>query len=686
MALVGKLGVRNLRSDRFGTLCAIVGVALGTATVNVVLVIDTNTRYAESRTWTTNPDMAVDLERTVRLAGFFEDGRPATALDAKSETHEDYQVMRSAIRLGSLSAFLVGALIVFFTFGVVVERRKRELALLRSLGALPGQVARIFFLEALLVGLSGAVFGFLLSFPLSYVTAFAGITTTGRSRLYWLYFPWKQMIAVSLIGASCALLGVLRPALEVARLPVSETLRPRFLEEGRSLVRKRTSSLTLITLPFMMLLYILIRPFFREILPSLAFFVVEAGLVCAAFLAMLVLVPELVRAIGAGVARLLPRGPAAARLLTLRRVERMGHEMAWAVVGVMLVFALLLSLHIITMSLKREVESWATRAVRPYTFVYTRGRQSLPELPAVPPQVVQARFSGRSPWPNALYAAVSPDLVELARTTDRPELVELASKLGPGKIILSRMMSRRYGIGVRDYLEVEGKTRKARLQVVAVTDEIGYVPMVGPYRNSKTYGIVDSADFDLISPYTSPLGASLAFRDPTGATSFEALFGGLRREYRGRIRVEIGEDFEKERIAETDKDFAIFDVILALTTFLAAVGIANNMVLSAHGRRREIALYRVLGMTTDQVRQMFVMEGALVGVLGGALAVLLGVPLGVAGIGALQVISAFEVHFELPPTYPLFTLLGAVVVSLIAAQYPASRAARSDSAESIHYE
>ena len=110
MALVGKLARRNLRSDRFGTICAIVGVALGTATVNVVLVLDTNTRYTESRTWSTNPDMAVDLERTVNLAGYFEDGRLAVALDAKSETHEDYQVMRSAIRLGSLSAFMVGAL------------------------------------------------------------------------------------------------------------------------------------------------------------------------------------------------------------------------------------------------------------------------------------------------------------------------------------------------------------------------------------------------------------------------------------------------------------------------------------------------------------------------------------------------------------------------------------------------
>ena len=69
------------------------------------------------------------------------------------------EVMRSAIRLGSLAAFLVGGLIVFFTFGVVVDRRRREVALLRSLGARRGQVAAIFVREALIIGVAGAVLG-----------------------------------------------------------------------------------------------------------------------------------------------------------------------------------------------------------------------------------------------------------------------------------------------------------------------------------------------------------------------------------------------------------------------------------------------------------------------------------------------------------------------------------------------
>ena len=59
-------------------------------------------------------------------------------------------MLRAGIRIGSLAAFLVGALIVFFTFGTVIDRRRREVALLRSLGAVPAQVAAIFVREAVM--------------------------------------------------------------------------------------------------------------------------------------------------------------------------------------------------------------------------------------------------------------------------------------------------------------------------------------------------------------------------------------------------------------------------------------------------------------------------------------------------------------------------------------------------------
>lgn len=690
MSLGGYLAPRNLRADRFATACMVVGVALGTATVNVVLALDVNTRRVESNNWTTDPDLAPAVSNTVELTPLPADGRPAHQVDAATETHEDYQVMRSAIRLGSLSAFLVGALIVFFSLAVVIEHRKREVALLRSLGATAPQVAGVFVREAAWVGVVGALLGLVLAVPMTLLAARLGITTTGRARIGWIWFPWRDMLVVSAIGAFTALLGVLPPVRNILRMRVPDTLRPRFLDgEHARAFGRRTSGITLIVVPFMVLLYVLIRPFFREVLPSLAFFVLEAGLVALGLLLLLLLVPDLTRYFGGLLGRLFLRGPAAARLLTVRRIERQGHELAWSVGGVMLVFALLLSLHVSTHALKEEVLRFGAEALRGYGFVVTFQDRHVPEvyLRQLPPELVVARYSGRTPAPNAVSAVSADDLRALARARRDPELIAIAERFGPSSVILSRFMATRLGLGVGDRLRIASPQGERTLDVVAVTDAVGFVPLVDTYRSTKTYAVVEAASFEVLSSFAAPLGAALVLADP--AATAEAPRDWKRALEHDRpwwVYVDSGGAYERARVRETDRDFFIFDVILLLTTVLAAVGIANQLVLAVHARRREIALLRVLGMTGPQIRRMMLMEGAFVGLLGGTLAVLLGVPLGFGSIAALQLVSTFEVHFELPVHYAVLTVLGAVAVSLLAALYPARQAAQARSTESIHYE
>ncbi len=683
---------RNLRRDRFGTYAAILGVALGTATVDVVVALDENTVTVESGNWSTDPSIA-SLPNTVSLVGINQvDGTRIAPQSAKTATHEDYEVMRSAIRLGSLAAFLVGALIVFFTFGVLVDRRRREVALLRSLGALPGQVAAIFVREAVIIGVAGAVLGFVGSVPLAFLGAAAGITTTGRDRIYpWqMDYPWKWMALFAFVGAATALLGVLRPARDVFRLKVADALRPRFLEgEGARAVMRQTKGITLIALPFAALVYALMRPFFQRALPSLTFFVFEASLVCASFLATLFLVPELVRRLGGLAVRILPSGNSAERLLTQRRIERMGHELSWSVSGVMLVFSLLLALHIATRALKQEVTIWARDALHDELFVTSihEGARADGALTNMQGNVV-VRYSGRTSWPNVVQAASPSELAALAEANGDANAAAVARRLAPGKILLSRLMARRLRVSVGDGLDVAGRGGTRRFEVVGVTDALGFVPQQMPYRNAKTYATIDPADYDVIAPYADTLGTTVAIAHG-GSPSGKALVDEFRAAGSGKtesLMMYRAQSYRRTRIGETDKDFRIFDLMLALTSILAAIGIANQLVLSVRARRRELALYRVLGMSGPQVRGLVILEGGFIGFLGGVLATLLGVPLGYAAVGILKSVSVFEVEFELPPHFVVLTILGSIVVAGIASLYPAGEAKRADAAESVHYE
>jgi putative ABC transport system permease protein len=691
LTLSSFLARKNLRSDRFATACMVLGVALGTATVNVVLALDVNTRRVEAANWKTNPDLPLDTKTTVSLGPLRAGGQPAVIQDVREETHEDYQVMRSAIRLGSLSAFLVGALIVFFSLAVVIEHRRREVALLRSLGATARQVAGVFVREAAWVGLVGAVLGFLMAFPMTRIAALVGITTTGRSRIVWLDFPLREMLAVSVVGGLTSLLGVLPPVRKILGMSVPETLRPRFLdsEHARAFGRK-TSGVTLIVLPFLLLVYGLMRPLFRELVPSLAFFVLEAGLVMLALLALLLLVPDLTRVVGGALGGIFLRGPAAARLLSLSRIRRQGHELAWSVGGIMLVFALLLSLHISTHALKQEIARFGETALRGYAFIHAPRNHPIPSaaIAAIPPEIVVARYSSRTPMPNQVSAVAKADLVALTRATRRPELIEIAERFAADGVILSTLMARRFGLRRGDRLELSSPQGARTLEVTAVTDAIGFIPIVNTYRNSKTYAIVEAATYPLLEPFSDPIGSELVLADPTATEGEPRDFAPLVRMLRKgwNVHTETGQAYERVRTRETDRDFFIFDVILALTTVLAAIGIANQLVLAVHTRRREIALLRVLGMTVDQIKKMLLLEGAFVGLLGGTLAVVLGVPLGLGSLAALKLVSAFEVQFELPLHYVVLTIAGAVAVSVIAALYPARRGASARSAESVHYE
>jgi putative ABC transport system permease protein len=285
-----------------------------------------------------------------------------------------------------------------------------------------------------------------------------------------------------------------------------------------------------------------------------------------------------------------------------------------------------------------------------------------------------------------VQAVAAEDLAALAEHNGRPDQAALARRLGPGKVILSKMMARRYHVGEGDFLEISGRGGTRPLEVVAVTDGLGFVPYQQPYRNSKTFATIDAADQDLLVPYTEGVGAVAVI--PRGDRDEIAQWlrrAGKDHLLRGLV-VFPANYYRWIRLRETDRDFVIFDLILFLTSVLAAVGIANQLVLSVHARQREIALYRVLGMTVSQVRRLVLLEGAFIGLLGGGLAALMGVPLGYAAIGALKSVSAFEVSFRLPPHYVLLTVIGAALVSLAASLYPAARAARTDSAESVHYE
>ena len=141
--------------------------------------------------------------------------------------------------------------------------------------------------------------------------------------------------------------------------------------------------------------------------------------------------------------------------------------------------------------------------------------------------------------------------------------------------------------------------------------------------------------------------------------------------------------------------FSVFDLLLgifgSLALAVATLGIVNTLVMAILERRREIGVLKALGAADGDVKQLFFVEAGVMGLTGGMLGVLLGWMIGQALTLATNIYLKRQ---ELPgvqiSSVPLWLIAGAigfaVLVSLIAGLYPASRAAKLNPVDALRYE
>lgn len=141
--------------------------------------------------------------------------------------------------------------------------------------------------------------------------------------------------------------------------------------------------------------------------------------------------------------------------------------------------------------------------------------------------------------------------------------------------------------------------------------------------------------------------------------------------------------------------FTIFDLLLAifgsLALTVATIGIINTLVMAILERRREIGILKALGAADRDVKQLFFVEAGVMGLLGGVFGVGIGWLIGEAVTWGTNLYLQRQ---NLPPAHvfsvPWWLVVGAIafaiVVSLAAGLYPATRAARLNPVEALRYE
>ena len=174
----------------------------------------------------------------------------------------------------------------------------------------------------------------------------------------------------------------------------------------------------------------------------------------------------------------------------------------------------------------------------------------------------------------------------------------------------------------------------------------------------------------------------------------------LARQLGGDLKVE---DWTRQhanffRAVQTEK--RVMFVILTLIVAVAAFNIVSTLVMVVTDKRADIAILRTLGATPGVILRIFMIQGALIGVLGTALGLAGGIALALNVETIVPAIEkAFGVQFMPADVYYISDLpskinwpdvwqigLVAFLLSFVATLYPAWRASRTQPAEALRYE
>lgn len=138
----------------------------------------------------------------------------------------------------------------------------------------------------------------------------------------------------------------------------------------------------------------------------------------------------------------------------------------------------------------------------------------------------------------------------------------------------------------------------------------------------------------------------------------------------------------KQQLDAIQQGLAIFNAILLSSAVLAAIigglAVVNTMIMSVSERTPEIGLKKAIGASEGNILREFLVEAAIIGLLGGAFGFLLG--WGVAGllnVGASQALGGTEI-FKVTPRLAAIAIGFAVILGTGAGLLPAWSASRLD--------
>ena len=354
-------------------------------------------------------------------------------------------------------AIFVAAFYINNTFSIVLlGQRSREIALLRSIGATPGQVTRSIMVEATIIGMTGlafgVAFGLVIAHLLQAILAAGGFDLPSNS----LVLLGRTWLAAVVVGLGVTLAAAIVPARRVAAIPPIEGLREGFVVTHASSARRATIAGAVIACGALLVFFgLFVADGALPILLSLGLGAIMVFLGVAQ-LSPVVAVP-VTRAVGTVIGAPFRAAGRLGRANSTRNPYRTAKTAAALMIGL----ALVTTVFVVGTSIKRTFSESIDKAVLAdfivstdsntgYSPALTAAVASLPELDAVTGvRFDRFLFNGHERDLVAVDPAAAGQVVDIGVQSGS------LSDLGPGSIFIHKDPARDLGLEVGDTVEVQ---------------------------------------------------------------------------------------------------------------------------------------------------------------------------------------------------------------------------------------
>ncbi|MBI5013898.1 MAG: FtsX-like permease family protein [Deltaproteobacteria bacterium] len=594
----------------------------------------------------------------------------------------------AGFNISSGFALSIGTFLIFNAFHVAVNRRRRDIGTLRSLGATPRQVQGLFLAEAVAVGVAGGALGCLAGAGLS--QGFLRMMGQTTETIYGVAGSGEVHLTLGLalqsvgLGTLASLVGAWGPARAASRIAPTEAFAKGVFQArlpGRLRLRVAAG-----VLAFGLAVLLALRPPFGGNSLTLVVLALGGG-------GLVLLVGPLSRALlAASAPRLGAVAPVAGRLASDALLGN-PRRTSGTVMAMALSLAFVLGLGGYMGSTKATMERWMDEVLTSDLFVRASAnfvrpdfrfpgslRQELLRVPGV--RAVESYRAARPVFRGDPIVVASIEVGPMLDRTRHEFLQgdEAAMRRGltrEGQCAVSDNFFRRFRLGVGQAVELTTPAGVVRIPIASVMRD---------FTSDRGTVFIDRSLFLRLwkDDRVDIFDVSVA----RGAD-----VGGVRDAIRGRLAgrmpalVSTRQEFAGEIGQAIDAFYSLVRITVFLALAVAFLGIVTSLLISVAERTREIGILKAIGALASQIGRSIVLEALALALVGLALALPAGDLL--ASFMETTVAEIFA-GWRMPHRYP-WELLGELLVGLplvsaLAAWIPARQAGRLSITEAIEYE